>query len=122
MSVWNTLISVCSKKKESGESEGNSPTSDSMTSSSSGHVTIEMDAPVVDTPNVPANPVDKPITSVEKPATPVATTRTPVSSGKRVQTPVTPIKGAGPEPNPSWISNTNQTQASDDREDSEKDC
>ena len=127
------MRSVCSKKKEeeSGESEeGNSPSTDSMTSSSDDHVAVEMEPTVhvarVPTPitAIPVNPVNKPVTPVEKPATPVAATTpsTPVSAGKRVQTPVKPIKGAGPEVNPSWISsNQNQTHESESKLDSETD-
>lgn len=125
LSIWNTLSSVCSKKKEeSGESEGNPPSSDSMMSSScDDHVAVEMEPAAT---AVAVNPVDKPVSPVEKPATPVAsaTPSTPVSAGKRVQTPVKPIKGAGPETNPSWISsnqNQNQTQESESKLDSEAD-
>ena len=67
------------------------------------------------------NPDDKPITpDKEKPTSPTAaaTPSTPVSAGKRVQTPVKPIKGAGPEANPSWIS-SNQNQNENEKEESE---
>ena len=135
LSIWNTLSNVCSKKKEeeSGESEGNSPSSDSVTSSKSSscdHVAVEMEPePAIDTTAMEATPtaaisinsVDKPITpDEEKPMSPTAaaTPSTPVSAGKRVQTPVKPIKGAGPEANPSWISsnqNQNETRESESK-------
>ena len=98
-----------------------------MTSSSSDHIAVEMEPQTeVATPTaIPVNPVDKLVTPVEKSVTPVAaatTPKTPVSAGKRVQTPVKPIKGAGPEVNPSWISsNQNQTQESKSKLDSETD-
>ena len=120
MGIWTTLVSVCGKKKVEPEDEGDSPNSLSPSSSStstSGHVTIDMEPPV-DRPVNPAPPVDKPTSPVDKPASPVHkpdTPSTPVSAGKRVQTPVKPIKGAGPEPNPSVVS-SKQTQLHEDSE------
>ena len=134
LSIWNTLSNACSRKKEeeeeSGESEGNSPSSDSLTSSKSpscDHVAIEMESdPAIDVTTTEATPTaidpdDKPITPDEKkPTSPTAaaTPSTPVSAGKRVQTPVKPIKGAGPEVNPSWIS-SNQNQNENETQESE---
>ena len=49
----------------------------------------------METPAVQPPPADKPTTP---------TNTAPVSGGKRVQTPVTPIRGAGPEPTPTVVS------------------
>ena len=128
------MSNACSRKKEeeeeSGGTEGNSPSSSSMTSSKSSscdHVAIEMEPePAIDVTTTEATPTDidpddKPITpNEEKPTNPMAaaTPSTPVSAGKRVKTPVMPIKGAGPEANPSWIS-SNQNQNENETQESE---
>ena len=116
VSVWTTLVSVCGKRKVEPEYGGDSPKSLSS-SSISDHTTIDMDPPV-DRPANPAPPVDSPASPVGKPDSPVGkpvTPSTPMSAGKRVQTPVKPVKGAGPEPNPSMIS-SKQTQLAENSE------
>ena len=111
VSLWTTLVSVCGRKKVEPEYNGDSPTSLSPSSSSvSDHMAIDVDPPI-NRPANPAPPVDKPASPVSKPVTP----STPMSAGKRVQTPVKPVRGAGPEPNPSVIS-SKQTQLAESSE------
>ena len=106
-------MSVCGRKKvEPDDCEGDFPNSLSHSSSGSSddNCTIEME-PHVENPipedDKPVTPVateaDKPVTPVAKPDS-SATSPTPISGSKRVQTPVTPIRGAGPESNSSVIS------------------
>ena len=99
-------MSVCGKKKAEPEYKGDSPYSISP-SSSQEHEVIEMETP----PDVqPPPPME------DKPATPTKTA--PVSGGKRVQTPVTPIRGAGPEPTPTVVSAKQEAQeAIEDKDD-----
>lgn len=102
------LKSVCGKRKPDPEDEVESCDSlprSSSAGSSFDHHAIDMEPPPYQDLSTP---VGKPVTPVEKPASPVVPP-TPMSGGKRVQTPVTPIRGAGPEPNPGVIS-TKQTQ------------
>ena len=121
LSVWITLVSVCGKKKVEPEYNGDSPNSLSPSSSSvSDHMAIDVDPvdPPIDRPANPAPPVDRPASPVGRPDSPVGkpvTPSTPMSAGKRVQTPVKPVKGAGPEPNPSVIS-SKQTQLAENSE------